>query len=340
LPDLLGSLVEPALGILGDSGRRRPIVLGGGLVFAAAVGGVALARDFPALFLLFLIGAPASGAFVSLSQASLMDLDPSSHDRSMARWAVAGSFGALAGPLALAASASLGLGWRWLMAGLGAATIPMVLAARRIPLQDSAGRRDISAAVRGALRALRRRDVVRWLVLLETSDLMGDVLYGFVALYFVDVVRVDPVVAGLAVVVLGAAGVAGDVLLLPVLARVDGARYLRVSAVLVTVVFPAFLLVHGTGSKLVLLALLGLLRAGWYAVPMGRLFTAMADSSGTAIALSNVSGLIGNLTPLAIGALAERVGLAGAMWVLLLAPVALVLGLPTAGGSGGSMRPR
>jgi FSR family fosmidomycin resistance protein-like MFS transporter len=297
------------------------------------VGGVALAGDFSSLFVLFLIGAPASGAFVSLSQASLMDLDPSRHERSMARWAVAGSVGALAGPLALATSASLGLGWRWLMAGLGAAMIPLVLAARRIPFTDHEERRDIGATLRGAFHALGRCEVVRWLVLLETSDLMGDVLYGFVALYFVDVVRVDPVVAGLAVVVLGAAGVAGDVLLLPVLARVDGARYLRMSGVLVTLVFPAFLLVHGTGAKLGLLAVIGLLRAGWYAIPQGRLFTAMAGSSGTAIALSNVGGLIGHLAPLAIGALAERVGLAGAMWVLLLAPVALVLGLPSAGGS-------
>jgi len=140
--------------------------------------------------------------------------------------------------------------------------------------------------------------------------------------------------------VLGASGRAGDVLLLRVLARVDGIRYLRVSAVLVTLVFPAFLLVHGTGAKLVLLALLGLLRAGWYAIPQGRLFTAMAGSSGTAIALSNVSGLIGHLAPLAVGALAERVGLAGAMWLLLLAPVALVLGLPSAVESRGSTRPR
>jgi len=310
------------------------------LVFAAAIGGVALANGFPFLLLVFVIGAPASGAFVSLSQASLMDLDPTGHDRSMARWAVAGSFGALAGPLVMAASASLGLGWRWLMAALGAAAIPLVLAARPIRFEPEGQRRAVSATLRGAVRALRRWEVVRWLVLLEATDLLGDVLYGFVALYFVDVVKVDPVVAGLAVVVLGASGMAGDVLLLPLLARVDGIRYLRVSAVLVTLVFPAFLLVHGTGAKLVLLALLGLLRAGWYAIPQGRLFTAMAGSSGTAIALSNVSGLIGHLAPLAIGALAERVGLAGAMWVLLLAPVALVLGLPSAVESRGSTRPR
>ena len=79
---------------------------------------------------------------------------------------------------------------------------------------------ELSPDFRGAVRALRRWEVVRWLVLLEATDLLGDVLYGFVALYFVDVVKVDPVVAGLAVVVLGASGMAGDVLLLPLLAPV------------------------------------------------------------------------------------------------------------------------
>src|SRR3546814_5793437 len=44
-----------------------------------------------------------------------------------------------------------------------------------------------------ALRALRRGDVLRWLTLLQFSDLMLDILLGFLALYFVDVVGVTPV---------------------------------------------------------------------------------------------------------------------------------------------------
>ena len=42
--------------------------------------------------------------------------------------------------------------------------------------------------LRDALRAIRRREVFRWLFLLELSDLLGDVLLGFLALYFVDAV--------------------------------------------------------------------------------------------------------------------------------------------------------
>src|SRR5439155_22238154 len=118
-------------------------------------------------------------------------------------------------------------------------------------------------------------------------------------------VRVDPAAAGLAVFAWSLAGLAGDVALLRVLARVDGVRFLRWSAAAVAVVLPAFLLVDGLVPKLVLLSGLGVLRAGWYAIPKGRLFSALPGSSGTAIALSDLSDLASRLAPVGLGALAQ-----------------------------------
>jgi len=46
------------------------------------------------------------------------------------------------------------------------------------------------------------------------------------------------------------------------------------------------------------------------------------------MALGSVSGLLGGLVPLGLGLAAERFGLEGALWFLLLGPLALVLGLP------------
>jgi MFS transporter, FSR family, fosmidomycin resistance protein len=124
------------------------------------------------------------------------------------------------------------------------------------------------------------------------------------------------------------AGLVGDVLLLAVLARVSGLRYLRLSALAVTLVFPAFLLVEGGGGKLVLLALLGLLNAGWYAIPKAGLYAALPGRSGTAIAVGSASGFVGGLIPLAMGVLAGMIGLGTTMWLLVLAPLALLVGLP------------
>ena len=128
VPGLFSSIIEPFLGILGDVWRRRLLVLGGGTAFSLALLMVGLSRDFALLLLSFMLMYPAGGAFVTLSQATLMDLDPSLHEQNMARWNLAGSVGVLVGPLALAGLAALGVSWRGLyvaLAVLGLAILPI-----------------------------------------------------------------------------------------------------------------------------------------------------------------------------------------------------------------------
>lgn len=325
-PSLVGAAIEPAFGLLGDAGRRRLLIVGGGIVFAFALLLTALAWSFLPLLLGFALFAPASGAFVSLSQATLMDLEPKRHEANMVRWTLAGSAGVVLGPIALAGALALGLGWRQLLVGLAIATLPLVFRSRSIPQAGGSGE-SFDSALRSALGALKQVRVVRWLVLLELTDLLGDVFFGYLALYLVDVAGLSPLTATFAVALWSVAGLTGEALLLPLIARVSGTTYLRTSALLVTFVFPSFLLAPGTVPKLVLLALLGLLHAGWHAIPKGRLFDELPGASGTALALSSSSELVGRLLPLAIGLLAQRFGLGSALWLMLLAPLGLLLGL-------------
>src|SRR5439155_10018510 len=136
-----------------------------------------------------------------------------------ARWTLAGAVGVLAGPVAIAGAAATGLGWRAPQVGMGIASVAFVAAAWGLRFPSGAGPVEIGHVVRRALRELRRASVLRWLILLELTDLLGDVLFGFIALYFVDVAGTRPAVAGVAVVVWAVAGLAGDALLLPVLRR-------------------------------------------------------------------------------------------------------------------------
>jgi FSR family fosmidomycin resistance protein-like MFS transporter len=179
--------------------------------------------------------------------------------------------------------------------------------------------------LQGALEALRRRSVIRWLVVLEATDLMGDVLLGYLALYFVDVVGLSPIGAAVVIVVWTVAGLVGDALLLVVLARASGLSYLRASAVVALFVFPAFLLAPSAAVEVALLTALAILHAGWYAIPQGRLFTELGDKTGTAVALSSLGTAAASLLPLLIGMLAERAGLQGALWISMLAPIAILL---------------
>jgi FSR family fosmidomycin resistance protein-like MFS transporter len=157
---------------------------------------------------------------------------------------------------------------------------------------------------------------------------MLDVFFGFLALYFVDVAGVSVPRAALTVTVWTMTGVMGDFLLIPLLERMNGLRYLLGSAALAAVLFPAFLLIGPFAAKCVLVGLLGLLRAGWYAILQARLYSSLPGQSNIAIALGNVAGVAGALIPLGLGTLAEAAGLRAAMWVLLAAPLALIIGLP------------
>lgn len=330
LPVVGAAVIEPVLGVLADAGWRRALVVGGGAAFAASLALTGLAGGVPALLLAFVLFYPASGAFVSLSQATLMDLDPARRERNMAWWTLAGSIGVVAGPLILTAALVTGHGWRAVFLALALLTLPLVALIRRTP-RGVRSPTPVTVGARAALAALRTWRVLRPLMLLEAGDLMGDLLTGYVALYAVDGAGARPAQAGIAVAVFTLAGLLGDALLLPLLARVSGAAYLRASALGVLAAYPAFLLVPEFLPKLVPLAMVGLLRAGWYAIPQAGLYAEMPEASGSVLVLTNVGGLLAGCIPLVIGVVADRAGVGSALWLLLLGPVAILLLTQSAG---------
>lgn len=345
VPKLVGNLVEPPLGLLGDTRHRRAIILAGGIGFVLSLALVALSYSFASLLLALVLFNPSSGAFVSLSQAALMDSAPARREQNMARWAFAGSLGIVAGSLALNATLLAGASWRVWFGVMSVVSVLLVLAARRFIFDAPAAaaavapRHDHVSLKQGALdalrhgaldalRALRRPDVRRWLVLLELSDLMLDGFHGFLALYFVDVVGMNEARAGVAIAVWTGVGLGGDFLLIPLLERVRGLRYLRWSAGVMLCLFPAFLLAPNVATKLVLLGFIGITNAGWYSILKAQLYASMPERSGAALALNNIAGLAGVFIPLALGLFAERFGLGSMMWLLLAAPVALLAAIP------------
>ena len=350
VPLILGSLLELPLGVLSGTGRRRRrMILAGGLVFIAAVAGAGLAHSFLVLLAALLIFFPAAGAFVSLSQATLMDAEPDRQPQHMARWTFAGAVGGVAGPLLVAAVLAAGGSWRlaflliavfaaaaWLAMAFwgkhgGAGSASASAAAAGPDAEPSAeGDGDDSAwpGWREAVSIVRGSGVLRVLLLLQASDLMLDVLTTFLALYLVVAVHASPSVAALGVAVRLGTEVVGYGILVRVLERFDSGRVLRVSVWLTAVLFPAFLLVPGLGPKLAVLAALTLATSPWYPVLQAGVYGSLPGRSGLAISLTSAAGLAGGLGPLAVGLLAQHLGLSWAMTALCAAPV-LMLAVPS-----------
>ena len=340
VPKLVGNLLEPAIFITGDTPRRHALVLWGGAGYTLALLLVAASRGFASLLLAFVAFNPAAGAFVGLAQAALMDAAPARREQNMARWVFAGSLGVLCGALAVNAAVALGAGWRGWYVALALLTLALTVAVGRLkPAHAAAGdgadaRGGLKAGALAAWRALRRVEVWRWLVLLELADLMLDGLHGYLALYFVDVAGAGRARVGLIVAFWSGVSLAGDLLLIPVLEHMRGLSYLRWSARVMLLLFPAFLLAPGVAAKLVLVALIALANSGWYSILKAQLYAALPGRSGAALALHNVAGLGGALIPFAVGLAAERFGLGAAMWLLLAGPVALVCAIPRAAKNG------
>jgi len=335
------------MGVLAGQGRRRRLViLGGGIVFLLTLLAVAWADSFAVLMAAFVAFYPASGAFVSLTQAEIMDAWPGRQAQVMARWDLAGAVGAMAGPLlltvvlAVAGGGEEGGGWRagyLVLAGIGALVwLGALLRAQPKPdghqaaaeaEADAEGAEDKpwTARAREVGAALRDWGTLRWLLLIEVADLLLDVFTGFLALYLVDVANLTPSVAALAIAVRLGAALAGDAALIVILERVGDLTVLRVSAAAAALLYPGFLLVPGVLPKLAVLAALSAVTAPWYPVLQARLYGSLPGRSSVAVTLSSAAGLAGGLGPLAVGLVAEGFGLSWALAGLVIVPAAVLL---------------
>lgn len=335
VPGILNTFIEPVLMLLGDTRYRKHIMLGGGMAIAVSLFAIAYTRSFALALVGFVIAFPASGAFVSLSQATLMDLNPKREPQMMARWTLSGSLANLISPLILAAGFALGLGWRW--AYLTLALICLILVGMtwlwRIPIQPGHDpsvqlEHPVSNLMGGLWEALRNPHLMRWMILLPISDLLLDVLTGYLALYFTDVIGFSVAQASVMVSVLMGAGLVSNIVLIPLLERIPGRKLVRLSAAASGVLYAAWLLAPWMWAKIGLIVLIKLVTLGWYEVLQGEAFGEAPGRSGTVMAINSIFGLLGGGIAFLIGWVAARAGLQAALWILLAGPISLVLFVP------------
>jgi FSR family fosmidomycin resistance protein-like MFS transporter len=175
IPNLASSLIEPVLGILGDIWHRGKLIIAGGVFFGFALLLTSFSKQFWFLLFSFIVFFPASGAFVTLSQATLMDSDPNRRNQNMARWTFAGSLGVVLGPLLLGGFILAGSNWRNLF--LVMSILPFVvigtISFSKLKINKAIDLNEKRLTLVGfgagfleALKTLRNKEVVRWCILL------------------------------------------------------------------------------------------------------------------------------------------------------------------------------
>jgi fucose permease len=169
----------------------------------------------------------------------------------------------------------------------------------------------------------------RWLLLLPLADLMLDVFFGYIALYLTDIVGLPPATAAVAVTLWLFGFLAGQFLLVRRRADLDPRNVIRWTAMATLALFPVWLAAPmGTGPRLVLLSILGLLAAPWYPLLQGEAFASAPGRAATVSALTSVTGTVGGVLAVFAGMAAVAWGLTAGLALLLLGPLALLLFTP------------
>jgi FSR family fosmidomycin resistance protein-like MFS transporter len=331
LSGLVGGLVEPIIMLLGDTRWRLPLIVGGGLTVAASLALAAASQTLFPLLLAFTVAYPASGAFVTLAQASLMDQNPDHKSQLMARWTAAGSLGSLIGPAFFSLSLTFGISWRGLFIFLAVLGSGLALSTWKTAggisqfSRRSLTKSHISELIPSLFRGLKRLSLVRWLVLLQMSDLLLDIYTIYISLYLVDVVGISKAQTGIFLSGLMLVNFLTDLLLIPLLERTSGLLVVRVSALMACLVYPALLITPWEAAKVGLALTVRLTTLGWYPVLKAQAYDSLPDRSGTVLAAESLASNAGKLLLWFVGWLAAQVGLDAAMWLLITGPLSLVL---------------
>ncbi len=331
LPGLVAIFAEPIIGLLGDTKHRRALMLGGLVATALSLFLVGVGQTYLVILFAFVIMASASGAYVNLAQATLIDRDLNRSAPTMARWTLLGAIGVAASPLIATTVFYLGYGWRGLylslvaVAGLYAVT----LIRHHFNGGHVSDEESVSPKIlfQNLITGLTNRELIRWMLLTELADLMLDKLLEVTGLYFHDVAGVSLAAASAAVAVSTISGLIGGAVLVPVLERINGLRVLRLSAVIAFIAYVSFLLIPSVPIKYILIAVVAFSTAAWYPVLKAKCYDALPGQSGLVMAVTSLGNVSSLFVPVILGGLADAFGLGWAMWLLALGPVALFVGL-------------
>lgn len=344
-PGVVSLVLEPIVFLLADRHPRAWFVRGGLTVMAGTALAAAFAPGPIALAIVLAISWVATGAGVSLAQATLLDAAPAERARTMARWTFASLIGDLAAPALLmllgATGVSLG-GAHWratyvVVAALlaawavvtwvtpiprGVGTVDEDVAAQTAAAQPAPEPRGLIAGLR---EALRDRVLLAWLFGLQLCDLLDEILIVFAALHVREVLHGSPAAQAAVVGASMLGGAAGLVALDRLLARGRAeADLLVASGLACATAFAAWLFAPTVWLSAALMFVVGATASPLYPLVAAQAYARRPAASGSVLAAGHLFGPLGLALPYLIGVVADHAGTRVALALLIVEPLGLV----------------
>lgn len=324
---LLAALIEAPIALLSD-GTQRLRTLGLALVgLSGSLALCAIAVSPWQLSIGLALAGGASGVACAAAQGAMIAAQPGRSEQAMSRWAAFAAAGDLLGPLTLAIVAALGGSYR---AAFGALAVLLALQAlRTLRTRQTSVLEDAAAEepeAREPLRAaLGRRRLWLFLLAAAACTLLDEIAAAIVALRLARDLGASAAVIAVCLTVFSIGELCGAVLTERVVARVKLRGVLLGSAA--ACVAALLLAVHASDAVQMGAAvfLLGLGAAPHYPLAKAAAYDAAPGRPGLVNAASQLFVIFDILLPLVVGAVATRAGLANALLLLGLQPLAMVL---------------
>jgi predicted MFS family arabinose efflux permease len=320
----LGVLVEPAILVATERFDRRRVLRASLLAMSVTQVAVLAAPGAVTLTAAMTAWGIAAGITASTAEVALVAEAPDGGDRVMARWALLGVLGDLGAPILYWLLAVVGLPWRGALLVNAGVSLLQALWIGALPVADTPGDdEEEEEPWRVAVRALARSpEVWGWLAAAAACTLLDEIFVSFGALWLRSH-GADAATQGLALALFSAGSAVGLFATDRALTRWSPHAVVIAACVAFGAIYPLWLFAPAPWSHLAGFAL------GATVGPMWPIATARAYAASNrpalVAALANLFGPFEVLAPLLVGLTADHFGLAAAMTLLVLQPIAVAV---------------
>jgi MFS family permease len=340
LPLLVAAVLEAGVALFSDVGRspkgtaayvrvdRWTLVVIGQAALGASLLFLAWTRSGWGLTLGLALAGTSSGVACGAAQALSIATDARGTERAMLRWTFFAAVGDVLTPLVTAAAIALGFSYRGAMLATAVVVIMQCLALLRGRPRGGAPSTEAPAEseppadpLRAALsRAMRRPRLWVWLFAAASCTLLDELVVALAALRMERDQGVHEAWAAAAAVMFSGGAVLGAALADRVVAWVGSRAVLVVSSVLCALALAGVLEPQSAIASGAALFVVGLTCAPHHALAQARAYDEMPGNPGTVQAVSQLFVVVDVVAPLALGFVADRVGLRAALACLALQP--------------------